>query len=922
MKSELAKANTLTNQQRAIANREAGILEGNLATPLTEGEAMYNEKDELINPARYAKGGVIGAARMMYAKGGTIVGKGGPKEDAIFTKANKEGIEPGSFIVPAENNEKAKGIRAALFGDKNKVSKFKKGGEMESDVAVSNGEHLFTPKERKKIVNYLGEEILEELAPNAEENSEEMSQGGLLGTLTDRENMREYKGGGLTKSKAKTMLHEGMANGKPITEQQRKYFGWVAGGSKQSKMDGGDIHGYAMGTDVEGVDGGPQSNKTYAELITPPLSWKGSKEAYKAAADKAIKEGKVVPKGGVTTTTTTKSVAAPSVKGGKKGAKVPESVRFVPKMVDESEGEGVIVPGVAKQETDFTSIIPTLEDIEAEKKQKIKASLARIPDSTTPTSPAAPRKGLADYVKNIDPGAAFSAYQIGQGSKLLKSGQRPTDVSKIDPAWNAAVERAQREATFGYTPEQAAMLDQKAINALNDARFSGRNLAGGSAGTAFQQERQAINQGWTNALQLKSADQQLRMQKQQYADQAVRERAAFLDSQRRRAFGDAMDTYNVNQESGSALVGAGVRNAIGAFRYQKELDAQESAKKKIMEAQSGQTVKNGNITVKKMSASETEAALNKLYNSPEYQNLSTANKQLLKSTISLYNPADLKDLTLSNKEVQLIHAQTLQKAAESYGISLDSFKLDNEQTLAQDLDKIQGLIDAEAQRPASEQRNQSIRTLTDALNDARSQYEIAAKNKNEWLQTQLADVQYELNTSIGRADEDKLIKLKSLERTYNTNLRAVQDSMSQRGLAFSGIRARAENDEAASYEDSRTTAQIEADRLKADAQRLAMEKTRDYTTLTEQEKADLLNTYNINTRNATQAAEAVIGTDAVKDIVGQQPAVAGGIDVNANVIGDTEGTYARAARDAGQTQAASQNALEDTLTTAKIYGKI
>jgi hypothetical protein len=130
-----------------------------------------------------------------------------------------------------------------------------------------------------------------------------------------------------------------------------------------------------------------------------------------------------------------------------------------------------------------------------------------------------------------------------------------------------------------YTPEQAAMLDQKAINALNDARFSGRNLAGGSAGTAFQQERQAINQGWSNALQLKSADQQLRMQKQQYADQAVRERAAFLDSQRRRAFGDAMETYNVNQESGSALVGAGVKNAIGAFRYQKELEAQERAAK-------------------------------------------------------------------------------------------------------------------------------------------------------------------------------------------------------------------------------------------------------------------------------------------------------------------------------------------------------
>lgn len=357
-------------------------------------------------------------------------------------------------------------------------------------------------------------------------------------------------------------------------------------------------------------------------------------------------------------------------------------------------------------------------------------------------------------------------------------------------------------------------------------------------------------------------------------------------------------------------------------KIQKELDAQESVKKKIMEAQSGKTVKNGNITVKKMSASETEAALNKLYNSPEYQNLSTANKQLLKSTISLYDPADLKDLTLSKKEVQLIQAQAIQKAAESYGISLDAFKLDNEQTIAQDLDKIQALIDIEVQRPASEMRNETIRNLTDALNDAKSQYELAAQRKNEWLQTQLADVQYELNTSVGRADEDKLIKLKSLERTYNQNLRAVQDNMSQRGLAFSGIRARAENEEAASYEDSRTTAQIEADRQKADAQRIAMEKTRDYTTLTEQEKADLLNTYNINTRGTIQGAESVIGTEAVKGIVGQQPAVAGGINFNANLIGDTEGTYARAAREASQEQAASQNALEDTLTTAKIYGKI
>ena len=683
MAEQLAEAkakDTAYKQSQAVANRDAGILEGAQVQGLYDlSSPEYDENRQLILKPGYAKGGVIGAAKMMYAKGGTIVGKGGPKDDAIFTKANKEGIEPGSFIVPAENNEKAKGIRAALFGDKNKVSKFKKGGEMESNVAVSNGEHLFTPKERKKIVNYLGEEILEELAPNAEENSEEMNMGGMLkrvggyamggktqpsykgdrivmdgndastmrieydspkpprpvsilgfknssiggggmtsmfamggttGTMTDRTNMAEYKDGGLTKSKAKTMLHEGMANGKPITEQQRKYFGWVAGGSKESKMDGGAIHGYekggkimapkmmyANGTNVDGVDDADDMLNKYKKKLEKAKSENDSEniERYQKAVDVfqrlynqskgisdedsktqptsttekpvVVKTETTAAKQPTATVTETKTkVKAPSVKGGKKGKKVIEA--FEP-----MERRDVALEELRKMDE--------AQAIGKEQSQENVIMTTPIEEASyvMPKYTKAPKKGLANYVGNIDPGAAFSAYQIGQGSKLLKSGQRPEDVSKIDPAYNAAVERAQRDATFGYTPEQAAMLDQKAINALNDARFAGKNLASGSATTAFLQERQAINQGWSNALQLKSADQQLRMQKQQYADQAVKERADFLDMQRRRAFGDAMNTYNVNQESGSALVGAGVRNAIGAFRYQKELEAQERAAK-------------------------------------------------------------------------------------------------------------------------------------------------------------------------------------------------------------------------------------------------------------------------------------------------------------------------------------------------------
>jgi len=38
------------------------------------------------------------------------------------------------------------------------------------------------------------------------------------------------KEGGLTAEKARTMLHDKTANGRPLTDKQRRYFGWVAGG--------------------------------------------------------------------------------------------------------------------------------------------------------------------------------------------------------------------------------------------------------------------------------------------------------------------------------------------------------------------------------------------------------------------------------------------------------------------------------------------------------------------------------------------------------------------------------------------------------------------------------------------------------------------------------------------------------------------
>lgn len=49
-----------------------------------------------------------------------------------------------------------------------------------------------------------------------------------------------YKaGGGVSVAKAKEILRDGTINGEPLTEKQKNYFGWIAGGSKPRRQTGG-----------------------------------------------------------------------------------------------------------------------------------------------------------------------------------------------------------------------------------------------------------------------------------------------------------------------------------------------------------------------------------------------------------------------------------------------------------------------------------------------------------------------------------------------------------------------------------------------------------------------------------------------------------------------------------------------------------
>lgn len=178
-------------------------------TKLNPKTGLYeNVGSTLTQPDKgFKKGGLV----QMCAEGGLIKGKGTSKSDSI----NAE-IKGNSFVVPSENVSEAKQIKKEILGkNPNEIANLKQGGG--TPVKLSDTEMLFTPKEVLELTR-AGID-LDKLAPHAEKamNTYMKSKGGVIGMCAK---------GGLTPDKAAKMLHEGIANGHKITDQQRKYFGW------------------------------------------------------------------------------------------------------------------------------------------------------------------------------------------------------------------------------------------------------------------------------------------------------------------------------------------------------------------------------------------------------------------------------------------------------------------------------------------------------------------------------------------------------------------------------------------------------------------------------------------------------------------------------------------------------------------------
>lgn len=535
--------------------------------------------------------------KIFKAQGGTIEGKGGPKSDSILSKVDNKGIPAGSFITPAENNGLAKALRAKVLGDNpERKAQFKKEGGETAEVAVSNGEHLFTPKEKSKIVQMLGEEVLEKLAPNAEDDDEmeheEMSKEEHH-EMMKMDMEHKANGGEISATKAREIMRDGTANGKPLTDKQKRYFGWVIGGRKAC---GGEVKKYADGTEPKGVSGefakDFESKKKSSDLKEREALLKEYKTLKGKEDDIAKFRIKQIAKrvGEIenrypevkTTTTGAKLESIPDTKPsplGKKAStgtgrsavtkKVTEKETFVPRIAEDNQ-EYPVVPGSENQ--------PVAEAIDPRFKQKTPLNDTQADLLVKSAQSVKPEEGggeqgskLGKYLKNnagtlLETGAALG--QMGMGLKATKE-ERPVD--EIDPMFLANVSKAQAEAKYGFTPQENFILDQERQNALNAARFAARNYSGGNAASAFNMEKSAINEAYSSALKKAIANKSLMMDKQQYADQMALQKAQMS----RQLFGDKMNAWQQNQQAGSALLGSGIKNLISANRYAKELEAQQ-----------------------------------------------------------------------------------------------------------------------------------------------------------------------------------------------------------------------------------------------------------------------------------------------------------------------------------------------------------
>jgi hypothetical protein len=165
---------TLADKNATTGAKVRTVMTGGYLFDKKRYEKEQQERKKEKNAALGAQAAVLQDENNRYAQrefseGGKVEGKGTAKSDSIPAR-----IKKGSFIVPAENAGLAVALRKKIL--KSSGSKKAKLNGQGVDVKLSNGEHMFNPKEVKDLQK---EGIdLNALAPNAEPGNRLKNGGG------------------------------------------------------------------------------------------------------------------------------------------------------------------------------------------------------------------------------------------------------------------------------------------------------------------------------------------------------------------------------------------------------------------------------------------------------------------------------------------------------------------------------------------------------------------------------------------------------------------------------------------------------------------------------------------------------------------------------------------------------------------------
>lgn len=169
--------------------------------------------------------------------------------------------------------------------------------------------------------------------------------------------------------------------------------------------------------------------------------------------------------------------------------------------------------------------------------------------------PSQKRKPFNPDMSKIGAEDVLAFGQMGIGiTQLFKDGKRPVDT--LDPDFLAATKKAKDEAAYGFNPYEK-LLGEKGIEGnRRSVTDLSADLSGGNFATAMSNIRAAQGVASSSMTELASADSNLRLQKQRYADQLVAKKAEM----RRRLFQDKLSAFEQNQLAGADLLSAGIEN--------------------------------------------------------------------------------------------------------------------------------------------------------------------------------------------------------------------------------------------------------------------------------------------------------------------------------------------------------------------------